>query len=365
MIAEARTCEVTDPAAARQLVQRARAVARSERDHRHEGEALYRLASLAHYDGQPGDAFALATEAGEFAIAHELPLVHAWALHLIGVIHSDAGNYSEALALCVQALNTYRATGHRSDEGNILNTIATIHHELGDLDRAIVNYEAALAANSAVDRVDLDAITVANIATLRGEKGEVDTAVELGDHAVELCRDHAHGFLPHVLTATAEILSKRGGDLDHERARDALGEALRVLNDSTATFDDVVRAEAELALGRVEMRAGDFERALEHLEEAKGLAQVIGAPVIELAAISELATVQKRRGELATVVALLEAKCHLIERLSKERMEGRIRTLQIAHEAENSRRQSEIIRLKVAATQVRSPHAGGSSPDLG
>jgi len=151
----ARAHETTEPERSRILVQQARAVARSENDQPCEAESLYRLASLAHYDGQPGDAFALAVEARDFAMTHDVPLVMAWALNLIGLVHTNSGNHSEALSCCLQALDCYRGTGHRIDEGNMLNTIATIYHELGDTNRAIVNYEAAINANAQLNRPDL------------------------------------------------------------------------------------------------------------------------------------------------------------------------------------------------------------------
>ena len=170
-----------------------------------ESEALYRLASIAHYDGHPGDALALAEESLAFAEEHLIALVQAWSLHLMAVIHSDAGNHTDALAWSLRALALYRSTDHRVDEGNILNTVATIHHELGDIDRAIVNYEAARKANSRDGRADLDAIALSNIAALRSERGDLDVGVELGAKAVEVGRVHAPGFLSRILTSLAEI----------------------------------------------------------------------------------------------------------------------------------------------------------------
>jgi len=124
----ARTHEATEPERSRVLVQQARALARANQDFECEAESLYRLASLAHYDGQPGDAFAIAVEARDFAMAHDVPLVVAWSLSLIGLVHSNSGNHSEALSCSLQALDCYRGTGHRNDEGNMLNTIASIYH---------------------------------------------------------------------------------------------------------------------------------------------------------------------------------------------------------------------------------------------
>lgn len=341
----ARTHEATEPERARTLVQQARALARADGDRQGEAESLYRLASLAHYDGQPGDAFALAVEARDFAMTHDVPLVLAWSLNLIGLVHTNSGNHSEALSCCLQALDCYRGTDHRVDEGNILNTIATIHHELGDTDRAIVNYEAAMTANAELNRPDFDAITLANVASLRAERGEYDVAIEIGERALELCRLHAPGFLPEVLASLAESY---GGRSDFSNARVLLEAAVAVLDASSVNFDDAVRAGVELAFGRVEMSAGEHATAIVHLDRALGLAEVIGAKPVALAAHGVLAESHKAVGDFERAVIHLERKFEVNQQMFNEGTDIRIKTLQIAHEAEEARQQAEILRLRTS-----------------
>jgi len=341
----ARTHEVTEPERARSLVQQARALARAEGDHLGEAESLYRLASLAHYDGQPGDAFALAVEARDFAISHDLPLVLAWSLNLIGLVHTNSGNHSEALSCCMQALDYYRGTDHRVDEGNLLNTIATIHHELGDTDRAIVNYEAAITVNAELNRPDFDAITLANVATLRAERGEYDEAIKIGERALELCRRHAPGFLPEVLSSLAESYGKCS---DFSNARVLLEAALAMLDASSVSFDDSVRSGVELAFGRVEMAAGEHATAIVHLDRALGLAEVIGAKPVVMSAHDALAESLKAVGDFEKAVFHLERKFKVNQQMFNEGTDIRIKTLQIAHEAEEARQQAEILRLRTS-----------------
>jgi len=341
----ARTHEVTEPERARSLVQQARALARAEGDHLGEAESLYRLASLAHYDGQPGDAFALAVEARDFAISHDLPLVLAWSLNLIGLVHTNSGNHSEALSCCMQALDYYRGTDHRVDEGNLLNTIATIHHELGDTDRAIVNYEAAITANAELNRPDFDAITLANVATLRAERGEYDEAIKIGERALDLCRRHAPGFLPEVLSSLAESYGKCS---DFSNARVLLEAALAMLDASSVSFDDSVRSGVELAFGRVEMAAGEHATAIVHLDRALGLAEVIGAKPVVMSAHDALAESLKAVGDFEKAVFHLERKFKVNQQMFNEGTDIRIKTLQIAHEAEEARQQAEILRLRTS-----------------
>lgn len=360
LLETARALEVTDPGRARRLVQEARLLARRDADTDAEGESLYRLAALAHYDGEPGDAFALAVEADEFADAHGLPLVRAWSLHLIGLIHTDSGNRAEALSQCLRALSLYRSTDHRIDEGNILNTIATIHHELGDADRAIVNYEAALAANQPFERHDIDALIVANVASLRSERGEHDEAIDLADRALDACRDSAPGFLPEVLTAVAQVRARRGIDDDIDRARRLLAHALESLDESTVVFDDLDRSRIEAVLGRIELQDSRPDRAIEHLRRALEYAVLVDARVQQLEVHTELARVLVSLGRFEEAVPHLEARFDVSERMHADALSVRLRTLQIAHEADQARRRSEIVRLRLSVAGADSSARTGT-----
>jgi tetratricopeptide (TPR) repeat protein len=354
LLAQARQFEVADPGRSRRLVQDARRLARRDGDRHAEGESLYRLAALAHYDGEPGDAFALAVEADEFGDAHGLPLVRAWSLHLIGLIHSDSGNHVEALAQCLRALGLYRSTDHRVDEGNILNTIATIHHESGDADRAIVNYEAALVANEPYDRHDIDALIVANVASLRSDRGEHDEAVALAERALDACRESAPGFLPEVLTVVARVLAARDDDGDLDRARRLLADALRALDSSTVVFDDLDRCRIESTLGLIERQCGRPEQAIEHLRRALEFAVLVGARVQQLEAHTRLAEVFTSLRRFEEAVPHLEARFDVQARIHADAVAMRMRTLQIAHEADQARRRSEILQLRLSVAGAAS-----------
>src|SRR4051794_17533154 len=108
LLDDARAITFTDTAAARTMAQRARVLARTLDDRTGEAEALYRLGSIAYSSGQPDDAFALALDARDSARRCGALYVEAWALQLVGIVHFDAGNFSEALECSLQALELSR-----------------------------------------------------------------------------------------------------------------------------------------------------------------------------------------------------------------------------------------------------------------
>ena len=208
------------PDDARAYALQARVVARADGDRPGEAEALYRLASLAHFGGDPEDAFGLAMEASEVAESCGAPLVNAWAVHLLGIIHYQASNFSEALEQCLRALDTYQSAidgPDGIDTGNILNTIAAIYHSMGDNDRAIVTYERALAAAEPFGRQEMVALILGNVARIRSSRSEYLPAVSMGRRAVEIAREHSPSIVTNLLADLAEAYM---GLADHQKARE-------------------------------------------------------------------------------------------------------------------------------------------------
>lgn len=103
-----------------------------------------------------------------------------------------------------------------------------------------------------------------------------------------------------------------------------------------------------MAFGRVEMSAGEHATAIVHLDRALGLAEVIGAKPVALAAHGVLAESHKAVGDFERAVIHLERKFEVNQQMFNEGTDIRIKTLQIAHEAEEARQQAEILRLRTS-----------------
>ena len=104
LLDDAARSRVGDAEASSRLALEARVLARTHGQPSLEAQALYHLASIAHQQGRPEDAFALASEAIALAQPNEVSLTAAWALHLIGEVHYQASNAAEALETCQRAL---------------------------------------------------------------------------------------------------------------------------------------------------------------------------------------------------------------------------------------------------------------------
>ncbi|MEO7398372.1 MAG: HD domain-containing phosphohydrolase [Ilumatobacteraceae bacterium] len=352
LLDQAKATEQDDVAGSRILVQQARVLARSQGDEAGEAEAFYRLASLAYYDGLADEAFGVAVDARDLARKCGAVVVEVWALNLMGIVHFNAGNHSEALACCLRGLEQYRTTDHRVDEGNLLNTVATIHHQLGDTDRAIVTYEAALSANRQLARPDFDAITLANMAQLRAERREFFLAVSLGESALELSRVHAPGFMPEVL---ANLGGAYASLSDQHRASECFNEALQILDERTqrgAEGKPTGVISVRIARGTAAIAEGDLVRAEDDLLIALDVARRSNIRPSELKAHELLARVYKQLGRHEEALAHQESRFELHQDLFNQGTDLRIKTLQIAHDTEHARQQAEILRLRTSELEA-------------
>lgn len=336
----------SNPRNARQLALQARVVARAEGDRVGEAESLYRLARLAHFGDDPEDAFGLAMEASEIALQCGAQLVEAWAVHLLGIVHYQASNFSEALEHCLKALELYQATGHGVDAGNILNTIAAVYHSMDDNDRAIITYEQALAATEPYDRPEMVALILGNIARLRSQRSEYLPAVSMGRRALEIARRSSPGIAPTLLADLAESYM---GLADHEKAAECFAEARAVLEQLSADGSPpsyAARLGVMVAEGRVALRRGGLDDAIAVLHTALDMSERTESKEYELEINDLLATAFKRSGRFEDALDRREKHDEQHRQMFTHASDLRLRTLQVAHETATARQQAEIYRLR-------------------
>ena len=335
-----------NPVGARRHALQARVVARANGDRVGEAESLYRLASLAHFGDDPEDAFGLAMEASEVAEQCGAQLVEAWAIHLLGIVHYQASNFSEALEHCLRALDVYQATGHGVDAGNILNTVAAVYHSMGDNDRAIITYEQALAAAEPYDRPEMVALILGNIARIRSSRSEYLPAVSLGRRAVEIAREHSPSIVTNLLADLAEAYM---GLADHQKAAECFAEARRVLSQMSeegAEPSYSAQLGVMVAEGRVALRRGALDEAIGVLQAALDMSERTDSKEYELEVNDLLATAFKRSGRFEEALDRRETHDDQHRQMFTHAADLRLRTLQVAHETATARQQAEIFRLR-------------------
>jgi putative two-component system response regulator len=346
LLEQASRAQDRDIEEARQFALQARVRARADGDRVGEAESLYRLASLAHFEGDPEDAFGLAMEASEVAQVSGARLVEAWAGLLLGIVQYQASNFSEALEQCLRALELYQGSGHEVDAGNILNTIAAVYHSMGDNDRAIITYEQALAAAEPFGRQEMVALILGNIARIRSSRSEYLPAVSMGRRAVEIAREHSPTIVTNLLADLAEAYM---GLADPQKAADCFAEARRVLAQSSEEGNEpsvVAQLGVMVAEGRVALRRGALDEAIAVLQAGLHLSERHESKEYELEINDLLATAFKRSGRFEEALDRREAHDAQYRQMFTHAADLRLRTLQVAHETATARHEAEIFRLR-------------------
>lgn len=369
LLDEAAARRVHDPDLARSRALDARVLSRAGGFRGEEAEALYQLATLAHQEGRPDDAYGLAAEAIELGredAEGDLQLTVAWAMHLIAVVHYQAGNYPDALEQCLGALETYRATDHAVDEGTILHTIAAVYQSMGDFDRAIATYEGALAVNERFERRDLDALVLGNLARIRGRRAEYVPAVSLGRRAVELARTHAPYLLGGLLADLAEAYV---GLADHASAELCFAEARADWQhraDEGTALGPNEQLGVMVAEGRVALRSGHLDDAVAALTSALDLADRTDHREMELEIHDLLAVTYRQAGRFEEALDHRERHFALHREIFSDTADLRLRTLQLVHANETARQRTEITRLQTRelVTDFAARHADADAYHL-
>ena len=346
LLDEARAAEREDFIRARALVQQARVLARSNSDQHGEAEALYRLASITYRIGELDESFGLALEARDLARRCGAPVVEVWALTLIGIVHHDVGNFSQALESLLQAVEMHRTMPDLEDLGNLLNTVAAVHHSLRDTDRAIVTYEAALEANRKSPRRGFDAITLANMAKVRAERKENLLAVSLGEAALELAREHVPEHVAEMLANLAEAYAELQMLPQAEKCLDEANDWLTRNPALLARTSPTATVAVQIARARVSMARGDTASAISSLETAVGVAEHNEIDDLQLVARGLLAEMLKSVGRFEEALAHREAWIRINEQIFNRDTDLRIKTLQISHDTLAARDQAELLRVR-------------------
>lgn len=303
-------------------------------------------------------------------------LREAFALHEVGMIYGDIGQYQSALDAYAEASIIYKALGIRRGEASALNNIGWIFGELGDNQKSLETYDRVAEAYQTIG--DVDPVLISSMAASYAKLGQYQRALEihfrvmearraagdeaglaltlnnigncydkLGDKAKAL--DYYNQALPLMFKAgedfyTATTLNHLGVLF---RNRGEFEKALTYFNDALArrrNVSDWRNVAVTLAdIARLERNRGNFNEARKRIEEAIAIAEGLRAKV---------ASQRLRASYFASVQQFRELYIDLLMRLHKENPAGGFD--RAAFDAsEQGRARSLLELLKEAGTEIR------------
>ncbi|WP_207311459.1 AfsR/SARP family transcriptional regulator [Lentzea alba] len=150
------------------------------------------------------------------------------------------GDHDQALRHCRQALDLYRAAGHRHGQADVLSAIGWYQALLGDLDRALSSCREALVLLEELDDQDGQARTWDSLGHIRHHRGDHHDAIACYQRSLDLFRSLGdHHRIADVLVHLGDSHLAAG---EPGRARRAWREALGLIEDLDHPDADAVRA---------------------------------------------------------------------------------------------------------------------------
>jgi len=255
---------LTDPAAARPLLEQLVAEADAAGETKVWSKATIMLSQLLLGDGDLDGGARHAELLLRCADATGDRETRARALQLIGWVHQLRGEFERAIECYEESLRISREVGDRRGESAALNSLATVYSEQGDYEKTLAYLMGALEVSTRTGDSYARANNLNNIGSNLAEMGRWSEATEYLHRSIALSEELNYHDLLLWTRVTLGALARRRSDYE----------------DAARTFQAIIAAERDAKrtgrlfrialenLGDTYLRADDLARAREVLDEA-------------------------------------------------------------------------------------------------
>jgi DNA-binding NtrC family response regulator/tetratricopeptide (TPR) repeat protein len=297
---------LSDPAAARPLLEQLVVEAEAAGDGRVWGRATTMLSELLRQAGDLDGSARHAELALKRADATGNRQDRACGLNLVGMIHQERGELRRALKCFGEFLQISREIGFGRGEQSALNQLAGVYGLQGDLDKALKCYREALELSTKAGDSHGRAIHHHNIGWALQSMGRWAEATEYFHRAIALCEEH--GYRDQLLDARMALGELSLMRSDCENAARMFRAVIEAEREARSSGRQV--REALSNLGWTFYRSGDLAQAEETLEEAAQQAEAAEDRF-------EQASIGLRRAELAVAQGWLDRAGSLLAQAAR------------------------------------------------
>lgn len=348
-------------------------------------------ASESLWATDPGRSLEMAEEALELARALGNDFGQAMALRSAGKNHHARSNHSGALASLLESLERFRVLENRSQQVACLNEIGQVHASIGEYEAAIEHFECALRLAHAISSTSGEIVSMFSIADIYKKLGKHADTFGYYERSLELSEvlglqsgiawTLRHLGELHVLFGASYRAQAEAERAEFEGGLDLLGRALeagRALNDPKLVVETLIHtasaymdlgefasartvsqdalgvahesdtpsleATALSSIGRVLLRLGDLNGALDSLQRALAIYEQLGMRPEISHAHRKLALILKASGQPGLALEHFERFYELDASIKSEASERRAEVLSVKLGLEKSRRESELLR---------------------
>lgn len=237
-------------------------------------------------------------------------LMKAYTLTEMALIYGDIGEYQKGLDAYAQARPLYNALGDWRSAASMDTNTAWIYNELGEHQKALDLYLKVEETHRAKDKSYVDVVLLSSIGATYAKMGQYQTALDI--HLRVLPMRRASGSLGGQALTLNNIGSCYHSLGDETKALDYYLQALNLMPNLSNPF---YTATTLNHIGVVYRGLGQHEKAIDYFNQSLVLRQTIGDQNGEAVTQSDLAQLERDRGNFVEARKRVEAALAAIESL--------------------------------------------------
>jgi diguanylate cyclase (GGDEF)-like protein len=271
----------------------------------------------------------------------EITLLKVNVLGVASWTYRSLGDYVAATEYAMKGIKLAQAIGDRIQEAGMLNILSVIYAESNNLTAALETGKKVLQYHREGGTARGKSLALNNLAMTYLELG-------MGEQALEACKESLHlarenGIETVALTAFCTLGEIYLGTKDFVRAEEFLLQALTLARENKAGSDEL---QCLLNLGKIYQYKQNDEAALSVLQSALSLSHTSNDRRGEFQSHQLLSEVYEKRQEFEAAFQHYKQFHALKETIFNEDTAKRLAGLQVVHQVETAKRETEIHYLK-------------------
>jgi len=198
-------------------------------------------------------------------------LVKAIALHHLGIIHQDQGDYDKAIEKYNQSLEIVKELGNKGGIASTLHELGMIHAAQGDYDKAIEKYNQSLEIEKELGNKGGIASTLHELGIIHYIQGDYDKAIGKYNQSLEIKK--ALGDKSGIASTFHQLGMIHEAQRDYDKAIETYTQSLEITKEM-GNKGGVANTLHQL--GNIHYRQGDYDKAIEKYNQSLEIKKALG-----------------------------------------------------------------------------------------
>ena len=271
----------------------------------------------------------------------------ARSLNAIGTAHLYLGNFPEALADLLKSLKITNRMNDNRFKSNLLNSLGCLYIRMEDYDSALPFLEEGLKLCEQYNYLEWQGDLFDNLSAAHYHLGDAENALKFGLKSAEIYETVGNHFgVPKAFNSVGQVYQEMG---DHQQAASYFRTSLK-LSEQIPHPKEIV--ESLFLLGKLKQSRGEPEEAIDYLNQALKKAKEFHLEQKTYRCHKVLAAEYQNIGEHENAFFHIHQFHRIKEDVLNERADQKLKSLEIAHQVSEAKKDAEIYRLKSAALQI-------------